>query len=112
MARFGRDRSGRDAVHRERVYDFDKVDISADEAGAMAVAGLICGIVGVFVLQFVLGPLAMIFGGIALKAGRGMDSTHRGLAIGAAALGAAAVVLFLIGLIVSLVLSRPIWHTG
>ena len=33
-------------------------------ANGLAVAGLVCGIVGLFVLNIILGPLAVIFGGI------------------------------------------------
>ncbi|MFF5405074.1 DUF4190 domain-containing protein [Streptomyces misionensis] len=32
-----------------------------------AIAGLVCGIVGIFLLPIVLGPLAIVFGAVALR---------------------------------------------
>ena len=36
-------------------------------SNGLAVAGLVCGIVGIFLLNYILGPLAIIFGGIGLS---------------------------------------------
>ncbi|MFK0168273.1 DUF4190 domain-containing protein [Streptomyces sp. NPDC090306] len=33
----------------------------------LAIAGLVCGILGLFLLPIVLGPLAIIFGAVALR---------------------------------------------
>ncbi|MEV4341970.1 DUF4190 domain-containing protein [Streptomyces sp. NPDC049590] len=33
----------------------------------LAIAGLVCGIVGLFLLPIILGPLAIIFGAVALR---------------------------------------------
>ncbi|MFC7824368.1 DUF4190 domain-containing protein [Streptomyces sp. NPDC057375] len=33
----------------------------------LAIAGLVCGIVGLFILPIVLGPLAIVFGAVALR---------------------------------------------
>ncbi|SFY49762.1 DUF4190 domain-containing protein [Streptomyces sp. F-1] len=33
----------------------------------LAIAGLVCGIVGIFLLPIVLGPLAIVFGAVALR---------------------------------------------
>jgi hypothetical protein len=88
---------------KDPVYDFAQIQVSDHEASALAVAGAVVGVVGVFALQFVLGPLAMVFGGIALRHGPGLDSTKHGLAISAAVLGLVGVLIFLIGLITSLV---------
>jgi hypothetical protein len=33
----------------------------------LAIAGLVCGIVGLFFLPIILGPLAIIFGAVALR---------------------------------------------
>ncbi len=33
----------------------------------LAIAGLVCGIVGLFLLPIVLGPLAIIFGAVAMR---------------------------------------------
>jgi hypothetical protein len=65
---------------------------SGDGAGTpgssngMAVAALACGIVGLFVLEIILGPLAIIFGAIALRqAGHGAG--RRGIALAGLILG-------------------------
>jgi hypothetical protein len=42
-------------------------DHRADRVSGLAVAGLVCGIVGLLILPIVLGPLAIIFGGVALR---------------------------------------------
>ncbi|MFI9810289.1 DUF4190 domain-containing protein [Streptomyces sp. NPDC052301] len=36
-------------------------------ASGLAIAGLVCGIVGLFILPIILGPLAVIFGAVALR---------------------------------------------
>ncbi|CAK7283857.1 DUF4190 domain-containing protein [Streptomyces sp. RM1] len=33
----------------------------------LAIAGLVCGILGIFLLPIVLGPLAIVFGAVALR---------------------------------------------
>jgi len=67
----------------------------------MAIAGLVCGLVGLLIFWFLLGPLAMIFGGIGLsRANRGAPG--RGMAIAAIVLGALDVVVYLILLLVLL----------
>jgi hypothetical protein len=61
----------------------------------LAIAGLVCGIVGLLFAPVILGPLALIFGLIALnkaKSGAG----HRGMAIAAVVLGVIDIVLFLV----------------
>jgi uncharacterized protein DUF4190 len=76
----------------------------------MAIASLVCGIIGLFFLGFIFGPLALILGGVALyQASRGMG--RRGLAWAGLILGVIDVVL----LIVVLVSARPYafsWHAG
>jgi len=61
----------------------------------LAIAGLVCGLVGLLFFPIVLGPLALIFGFIALShAKRG--AAHRGMALAAVILGAADLVLMVI----------------
>ena len=61
----------------------------------LAIAGLVCGLVGLLVFPIILGPLALIFGFVALsRAKRGAG--HRGMAIAAVVLGAADLVLMVI----------------
>jgi hypothetical protein len=52
----------------------------------LAVAGLVCGLVGSLFVQVVLGPLAIVLGGIGwARARRG--APHRGMAMAAVAFG-------------------------
>ncbi|MET9452328.1 DUF4190 domain-containing protein [Streptomyces cinerochromogenes] len=37
------------------------------QTSGLAIAGLVCGIVGIFFLPIVLGPLAIVFGAMALR---------------------------------------------
>jgi hypothetical protein len=61
----------------------------------MAIAGLCCGVVGVFVASIILGPLAIIFGGVGLShANHG--AAHRTMSMWAIALGVLDVVLFVV----------------
>jgi hypothetical protein len=70
------------------------------ESNGLAVAGLVCGIVGLFILNVILGPLAIIFGGVGLsRANRG--APHRAMSIWAIALGIVAIVLFVVLIAVS-----------
>ncbi|MET9149359.1 MULTISPECIES: DUF4190 domain-containing protein [unclassified Streptomyces] len=39
----------------------------SSRTSGLAIAGLVCGIVGLFFLPIILGPLAIIFGAVALK---------------------------------------------
>jgi Domain of unknown function (DUF4190) len=66
----------------------------------MAIAALVCGIVGLFIFEVILGVLAIIFGGIGVsRANRGAG--RRGLAWAGVILGAIDVVLFVVILAVS-----------
>jgi hypothetical protein len=61
---------------------------AGDDGNGLPVAGLVCGLVGLLLFQFVLGPLAVIFGGIGLsRASRG--ARHKGIAIAALVFGIA-----------------------
>ena len=65
------------------------------QSNGFAIAALVCGIVGLFIANFILGPLAIIFGGIGLsRANRG--ARGRGMALAGIILGVIAIVLFII----------------
>jgi Domain of unknown function (DUF4190) len=71
----------------------------------LAIAGLVCGLVGLLLFWFVLGPLAIIFGGVGLsRAKRGAG--HRGMAIAAIVLGVIDIVVY------SIVLVAVVKHGG
>ncbi len=69
-------------------------------SNGMAIAGLVCGIVGLFIFEVILGALAIIFGGIAVsRANRGAG--RKGMAWAGLILGVIDVVLFIVILAVS-----------
>jgi hypothetical protein len=69
-------------------------------SNGMAIAGLVCGIVGIFIFEVILGILAIVFGGIGVRranAGAG----RRGIAWAGVILGVIDIALFIIVLAVS-----------
>lgn len=68
------------------------------QGNGLAVAGLVCGIVGILILNIILGPLAIIFGGVALsRANKG--APRKTMALWALGLGILDVVLFIVLLV-------------
>jgi hypothetical protein len=62
-------------------------------SNGLAIAGLVCGLVGTLFFNVVLGPLAIIFGGVGLsRANRGAG--HRGMAMAAVILGVVDLIIF------------------
>jgi hypothetical protein len=55
-------------------------------SNGLAIAGLVCGIVGLLLFGIVLGPLSLIFGWIGLNRSR-QGASGRGMAIAAIVLG-------------------------
>ena len=78
----------------------------------LAIAGLVCGLVGLIFANFVLGPLAIIFGGVSwARANRGAG--HRGMAIADVVLGIVDVIIF--GVFIALAATHGgsfSWHVG
>ena len=59
----------------------------------LAIAGLVCGIVGLLLFNIVLGPLAIIFGAIGWsRANRG--AKYKGMSIAAVVLGIIDIIIF------------------
>jgi hypothetical protein len=59
---------------------------SRTAGNGLAIAGLVCGLVGLLLFNYILGPLAIIFGGVGLsRANRGAG--HRGMSLAAIILG-------------------------
>jgi Domain of unknown function (DUF4190) len=76
----------------------------------LAIASLICSIIGFFVMQIILGPLGIIFGAIALgRANRGAGG--RGMAMAGLIIGVVDVLLFVIVLAVATHHGFS-WHIG
>lgn len=52
----------------------------------LAIASLVCGIIGIIIFAIVLGPLSIVFGGVGLsRANKG--ASHKGIAIAGLVLG-------------------------
>ena len=65
------------------------------QGNGMAIASLVCGIIGLLLFGVILGPLALIFGGVGLsRANKG--ASGKGMAIAGIVLGAIATVLAII----------------
>ena len=76
----------------------------------LAIAALVCGLVGVFIANVILGPLAIIFGAIAWsKANRG--ASRKGMAVAGTILGVVDIALFALILAVS-AHHGGYWHIG
>ena len=70
------------------------------QRNGLAVAGLVCGIVGLLLFNFILGPLAIIFGGIGLsRANHGAD--HGRMSVAAIVLGIVDIILFVVLIVVA-----------
>jgi len=68
---------------------------SQHAGNGLAVAGLVCGLVGVLLVNYILGPLAIIFGGVGLsRAKRGAG--HRGMSLAAIVLGVIDLIVYAI----------------
>jgi hypothetical protein len=90
----------------------DTVDTrAASKSNGLAVASLGCGVVGLVLFSAVLGPLAVIFGGVGLKnAQRG--SRHHGMALAGVILGIVDTVAFIVLTIVAANSGGFSWHVG
>ncbi|MGH3635188.1 MAG: DUF4190 domain-containing protein [Mycobacterium sp.] len=76
----------------------------AGRSNGLAIAALVCGIIGLFLLNIILGPLAIIFGGVGLShAKRG--AAHHGMAL-------AGVILGIVDVIIFVVLLAAVSHNG
>lgn len=79
----------------------------AARKNGMAIASLLCAIVGLLILEIILGPLAIIFGAIGLsRANKG--APNRGLAVAGLLIGGFDVLVFL--LLIALATSHGTWH--
>jgi hypothetical protein len=80
-------------------------------SNGLAIAGLVCGLVGLVFLNVILGPLAIIFGGVGwARANRG--ARGRGMAIAAVVLGVVDLVIFFVLLAVAANSGGFSWTVG
>ncbi|WP_327287231.1 DUF4190 domain-containing protein [Streptomyces sp. NBC_01198] len=77
----------------------------------LAIAGMVCGIVGIFLFNVILGPLALIFGGIGMRNAR-RGAGHHGMALAAVILGVFDILLFVVLLAVASSNGGFSWHVG
>ncbi len=89
-------------------------DSAATRSGSngLAIAGLVCGIVGIFLFNFILGPLALIFGGVGLRNARRGGAGGSGMAMSAIVLGVVDIVLFVLVLALASSHGSFRWHIG
>ncbi|MFB8245282.1 DUF4190 domain-containing protein [Streptomyces sp. NPDC001046] len=81
---------------------------SGSRTNGLAIASLCCGIIGLFFLNIILGPLAIVFGAIARRsAGNGAGMAKAGII-----LGVVDVVLWLILLAVAANNGGFSWYVG
>lgn len=79
----------------------------ASRTSGLAIAGLVCGIVGLFFLPIVLGPLAIIFGAVALR------QTGATMAKWAVGLGIVDILLMIVMFVVAANNGGSVfWHVG
>jgi Domain of unknown function (DUF4190) len=79
-------------------------------SNGLAVASLVCGLVGLLLANVILGPLAIIFGSVAYsRANRGAE--HKGMAVAGVILGIVDLVLFAVILAVANH-HGAYWHAG
>jgi Domain of unknown function (DUF4190) len=83
---------------------------AADSSNGLAIAALICGIIGLFIFEIVLGPLAIIFGGLGLRNAR-RGASRRGFAIAGVVLGIIDVLVVVLFLAVASSHNFS-WHAG
>lgn len=79
-------------------------------SNGLAIAGLVCGIVGVFLFNVILGPLAVIFGATGLRNSR-RGARHHGMALAGVILGVFDIILFVV-MIVAASNGGFSWHIG
>jgi hypothetical protein len=68
------------------------------QSNGMAIAGMVCGIVGILIFSVILGPLGIIFGGIGLSRANA-GASGRGMARAGIILGIIDIVLFVVILV-------------
>ncbi|MET9759400.1 DUF4190 domain-containing protein [Streptomyces sp. NPDC006372] len=83
---------------------------SGSRTNGLAIASLCCGIIGLFILNIVLGPLAIIFGAVARRQAAAKNGA--GMAKAGIILGIVDVVLWLVLLMVAANNGGFSWYVG
>ncbi|MFC1429349.1 DUF4190 domain-containing protein [Streptacidiphilus sp. N1-3] len=87
---------------RPRSAMFSNVQVSEDTARGLSIAAMVCGILAIFAVPYLLGPIALALGGIVLQGAPGVRGNHRGMALCGFILGIVAIVIFILSLITGL----------
>ncbi|MEZ3177294.1 DUF4190 domain-containing protein [Streptomyces pimonensis] len=91
-------------------YGSSSAASSGSRTNGLAIASLCCGVVGLFVLNIVLGPLAIVFGAVARR--RAAVKNGAGMAKAGIVLGVVDVVLWLVLLLVAANNGGFSWYVG
>ncbi|WP_020133051.1 DUF4190 domain-containing protein [Streptomyces sp. 303MFCol5.2] len=91
-------------------YGSSSTASSGSRADGLAIASLCCGIVGLFILNIVLGPLAIVFGAAARR--RAAVRNGAGMAQAGIILGIVDVVLWIVLLAVAASNGGFSWYVG
>ncbi|MFE6336618.1 DUF4190 domain-containing protein [Streptomyces sp. NPDC057806] len=91
-------------------YGSSSAASSASRTNGLAIASLCCGIIGLFFLNIILGPLAIIFGAVARR--QASVKNGAGMAKAGIILGIVAVVLWIVLLIVAANNGGFSWYVG
>ncbi|MFF4397353.1 DUF4190 domain-containing protein [Streptomyces sp. NPDC001480] len=83
---------------------------ASSRTNGLAIAGLVCGIVGVFFLNLVLGPLAIVFGAVGLRQAGAKNGA--GMAKAGIILGIVDLVIFVVLLAVAASNGGFTWYVG
>ncbi|MFF5158814.1 DUF4190 domain-containing protein [Streptomyces sp. NPDC000348] len=90
-------------------YGSSSAASSGSRTNGLAIASLCCGVVGLFVLNIILGPLAIVFGAVARRQAAGNGA---GMAKAGIVLGVVDVVLWLVLLLVAANNGGFGWYVG
>lgn len=89
----------------------ENTSVSTTRSNGLAIAGLVCGLVGILLFWFILGPLAIIFGGIGWsRANKG--APHKGMSIAAVVIGVLEIIFYVVLVAVVAKNGGFSWHVG
>ncbi|MYW63167.1 hypothetical protein GTY65_03585 [Streptomyces sp. SID8379] len=91
-------------------YGRSSAAASGSRTNGFAVAGLVCGIVGIFILNIILGPLAIVFGVLGLR--QAAVKGNVGLAKSAVVLGILDIIIFGVLFAVAASSGGFTWYVG
>jgi uncharacterized protein DUF4190 len=85
-----------DPNYQQGGYDPNMQQMQMKRTNGMGIAALVVGIIGIFFLQIILGPLAIIFGAVGMGFANKNNGSGKGLAIAGLILGCVDLLLFFI----------------